>query len=118
MLYGPVGKYSLDQANELKELIVKIRRAISEAQNHPLSPLLGSGFHGAPIGGNSDFFNYASDLKSKLELIRGYDLIRHLRLVRLPPKKNVCEAAKLLSQLVFGNPQAPSIAKKMMKLLA
>jgi hypothetical protein len=113
-IYGHVGKYSLDQAIELKELIVKIRWAISDAENHPVSLLLGPGFH---VGVNPDFPNCASDLKSKLELIRGYDLIRYLRLVRLPPKRKVFDAAKLLSQLAFGNPQATSLAKKIMDLL-
>jgi hypothetical protein len=83
-IYGHVGKYSLDQANKLKELIVRIRRSISALQN--LHPKASSG--------------YASDLNSKLELIQWYGLIRHL--ARLPSKKNVCEAAKLLPKLAGG----------------
>jgi hypothetical protein len=111
MLYGHVGKYSLDEANKLKELIVEIRRSISALKN--LAPKVSSG--------------YASNLNSKLELIRSYDLIRRLRLVRLPSKKNVCEAAKLLPKLAggaqsFSNPylrdEAHSTAKKILDLLA
>jgi hypothetical protein len=106
-LFGHVGKYSLDQASELKELIVEIRRSISDFENGRL-----------PIPKVLALPNYGSDLESKLELIRWYSWIRNLRLVRLPPKKDVCEAAKLLTQLVPLNPQAPSIAKKIKDLLA
>jgi hypothetical protein len=116
MLYGPVGKYSLDQANELKELIVEIRRSISDLINPRLKNPQAK-----------DFSNYASDLKSKLELTRGYDFIRYLRLVRLPPKRNIYNAAELLLRLsggvqAFGNPllreEASFNAKKIIDLLA
>ena len=125
MLYGPVGKYSFDKANELKELIVDIRqstselmrRSISDFTNHPsLDP------HVREV-----FSAYASDLKSKLQLIQGYDLIRCLRLVQLPPKTNIYKAAKLLPHLPGINPllrqdplhdETPSIAKKIIDLLA
>jgi hypothetical protein len=86
MLYGPVGKYSLDKANELKELIVEIRRSISDFENHRLKASL-----------PKYLFNSASDLKTKLELIQWYGLIRYL--ARLPPKKNINKAAALLPQL-------------------
>ena len=132
MLYGPVGKYSLDQANELKELIVEIKRAISNFENHPLLPLSVSGslsLSTPPLSLPSvrvdpAFSKYASDLKSKLELIRWYGLIRLIRLVRLPSKKSICEAAELLPQLSLvelgdqPRQEALSIAKKIMKLLA
>jgi hypothetical protein len=95
MLYGPVGKYSFDKANELKELIVEIRRSTSDLRwptldfaNHPLFDP-----HAREV-----FSGYASDLKSKLQLIQGYDLIRCLRLVQLPPKTNIYKAAELLPQ--------------------
>ena len=115
MLYGPVGKYSLDQANELKELIVKIRRSISDLKQQSANPQA------------KEFSTYASDLKSKLELIRGYDFIRHLHLVQLPPKENIYEAAKLSPRLAggvqaFGHPlrreEASFNAKKILDLLA
>lgn len=133
MLIGHVGKYSLDQANKLKELIVDdIRRAISDFENHPLLPLSVSGslsLSTPPISLRSvrvdqAFSKYAADLKSKLELIRWYGLIRLMRLVRLPSKKNVCEAAKLLPQLSVvelgdqPRQEALSIAKKIKDLLA
>lgn len=127
MLYGPVGKYPFDQANKLKELIVDIRRAISNFENHPLVPLSVSGSLSLStlpsVCVDPAFSQYASDLKSKLELIRSYGLIRLIRLVRLPSKKNVCEAAELLPQLSLvelGDQQrqeALSIAKKILDLL-
>jgi hypothetical protein len=117
-LFGHVGKYSLDQASELKELIVEIRLSISDFENHWLK-----------VSRAKALYNSPSDLKSKLELIPWYwyGLIRHLRLVRLPPKKNIYEAAELLPQFFrgvqpFGNlalrQEAPSIAKKIKDLLA
>jgi len=118
MLYGPVGKYSLDKANELKELIVEIRRSISDLKNPPSTNPQVKAF---------TLSNYASGLKSKLELIRGYGLIRYLHLVPLPPKRNIYKAAELLPQLAggaqaFGNPllreEASLNAKKILDLLA
>jgi len=50
-LYGHVGKYSLDKANELKELIVQIRLSISSFEYHPSQAKALS--------------NYASPLRSK-----------------------------------------------------
>jgi hypothetical protein len=118
MLYGHVGKYSLDRANELKELIVLTRRSISSFENHTM-------FNPQSVA--SDLSNDASGLKSKLELIRWYGLIRCLHLVPLPPKRNIYKAAELLPRLSggvkpFGNPQireeAPFLAKKIKDLLA
>jgi hypothetical protein len=114
---GIVGKYYIDQASKLKELIVEIRLSISDFENHRLK-----------VSRAKALYNSPSDLKSKLELIPWYwyGLIRHLRLVRLPSKKNIYEAAELLPQFFrgvqpFGKPalrqEAPSIAKKIMKLL-
>jgi hypothetical protein len=60
-LYGHVGKYSLDKANELKELIVQIRLSISSFEYHPSQAKALS--------------NYASPLRSKLELIRCYGYV-------------------------------------------
>jgi hypothetical protein len=106
-LYGHAGKYSLDKANELKELIVQIRLSISSFEYHPSQAKVLS--------------DYPSDLRSKLELIRCYGLIRHLHLVPLPPKRNIYKAAELLPRLAagaqaFGNPQlrqeAPFTAEK------
>jgi hypothetical protein len=112
MLIKPVGKfcepaikYSFDKATELKELIVKIKREIEAFKGPPsrtavelwklgLGPAVSSSdwIRSTPI-----FSEYALDLKSGLELIRWYFLIRYL--VPLPPKKNVEEAAELLPQL-------------------
>ena len=102
-------KYSFDQATELKELIVEIRQSMSALKN--LQPKASS--------------NYAFRLKSKLELIRWYWLIRHL--VRLPPKKKIAEAAELLPAFdggaqAFAHPrqreEASFNAKKIIDLLA
>jgi len=129
-LFGLVGKYSLDRAGDLRDLIDKIRREVSDFEK-PLSSIavLGPGFHGNSVRVNSDFSKYASDLKSKLDLIPWYSyvfLIRLLHLVPLPPKKKIRKAAELLPQLPVqeevGDPQlrqeALSIAKKIKDLLA
>jgi hypothetical protein len=66
------------------------------------------------------FSEYALDLKSRVELIRWYPLIRHL--VPQPSKKNVEEAAKLLPQLAQVKREdyqkALVTAEKIKKLLA
>jgi hypothetical protein len=103
-LFGHVFKYAFDKATEFKELIVKINREI-EAFKGPPSTIVVQSWSGAPTVSLSDwqirstaiFSEYALDLKSALELIRWYPLIRHL--VGLPSKKNVEEAAKKLPQL-------------------
>jgi hypothetical protein len=115
---GIVCKYYIDQASKLKELIVEIRLSISDFENHRLKVSQAKALSNSP-----------SDLKSKLELIPWYwyGLIRHLHLVRLPPKKKIYKAAKLLPRLAggvhpFGDPQlrqaARSIAKEIKDLLA
>jgi hypothetical protein len=83
-LVGHVGKYSYDQANELKELILKIRQEISAFEGPPSktqSTGWGNsqqGFSSVTIRINEDLSKYASELESKVELIRCYWLIRPL----------------------------------------
>jgi len=125
-VYGPVAKYSFDKANELKEVIVKIRREIDALEAPPREITIQSST-GVPGVSLSDwqvriirFPEYVLDLKSGLELIRWYPLIRHL--VPLPSKKNIEEAAKLLPQLFEVKREdyqkALTTAKKIKKLLA
>ena len=72
MLYGHVGKYSLDQANELKQLIGKIKQSISDFENQEFLPLsvLGSLSLSSPplslpsVRVDPAFSKYAADLKS------------------------------------------------------
>jgi|SRR5271165_98614 len=120
-LYGHVFKYSLDQANELRELIVKIRREISNFENQEFVPLSLPSVRVTPA-----FSSYASDLKSKLELIPWYwyFLIRFVLFVQLPSKEKIRKASELLPHLAvqeLGNPQirqdALSIAKNIKDLL-
>jgi hypothetical protein len=79
-------------ADQCKELIVQIRLSISSFEYHPSQAKALS--------------NYASPLRSKLELIRCYGLIRHLHLVPLPPKRNIYKAAELLPRLAGGLKQS------------
>jgi hypothetical protein len=104
-LFGHVGKYSLDKASELKELNVKIRREIAAfkdpnaGQLHTVGWKNSTGESSITTRINVDFPTFATDLESKIELIRWYALIRFLHLAQLPPKKKVEAAAKLLRQL-------------------
>src|SRR5260370_12574122 len=82
-IYGPVGKYAFEKANDLKELIVKTRGLVSDIKNPPANP-------------EKTFAQMASDLRTKLELTRFYDLIRYLLLVPLPPHTNVLKAVEFL----------------------
>ena len=98
-LFGHLGKYTFDKGSELKELIVKIKRAISDFKGPPKRTVTHS-FPGASLESvrvTPIFSEYAFDLESKPELIRWYWLIRLL--LRLPAKKNIDEAAKLLPRL-------------------
>ena len=110
-IYGHVFKYSFDQATKLKELIIEIRRFVSA-----YSP----GWWTKSEG--QDPRTYSSSLKTKLELIRCYALIR--RLVPLPPKQNVYQVADKLpnfldTQYQLNNLQkAENLAKEILALLA
>jgi hypothetical protein len=101
-LFGHLGKYTLDKGSELKELIVNIKREISDFKGPPkrtatYSFPLGPGVSLESVRVTPIFSEYASDLESKPELIRWYWLIRLL--LRLPAKKDIDEAAKLLPRL-------------------
>jgi len=118
-LMGHVGKYSYDKANELKELIVKVGQKITDIEgprSRAQTWMSSTGASSATIWVNEDLSKYASELESKLELIRCYWLMRYL--AQLPPKKNVEAAAKLMREL----PQKPrehlAAAEKIRELLA
>jgi hypothetical protein len=101
-LMGHVGKYSYDKANELKELIVKIGQKIADLEGPPSrTQTTGwmdlTGASSVTIRVNEDLSKYASELESKLELIRCFWLMQYL--AQLPPKKNVEAVAKLLREL-------------------
>jgi hypothetical protein len=96
-LYGPLFKYSVGQANDLRNLIVEIRQFISAGS--------AAGKIQPSKWGGQAATSYSSSLKTKLELIRGYDCIRHLRLAPLPPKQNVYRAAEKLPNFLYAASQ-------------
>jgi hypothetical protein len=123
-LFGHFGKYTFDKGSELKELIVKIKREISDFKGPPKRTVtysfpLGPGVS-EPVRVTPIFSEYASDLESKPELIRWYWLIRLL--LRLPAKKNIGEVAKLLPRLCQveekHRQESLSTAEKIRKLLS
>jgi hypothetical protein len=126
-LFGHLGKYTFDKGSELKELIVKIKREISDFKGPPKKLVTYSSRLGPDasldlelVRSTPIFSEYASDLESKPELIRWYWLIRLV--LRLPAKKNIDEAAKLLPRLCQveekHRQESLSTAEKIRKLLS
>jgi hypothetical protein len=76
---------SYDQAIKLKEVITEILQSIAEWENGELGVTKILAFNA-----------YRSNLESKLQLIRGYVLIRFL--ARIPRKKNICAVCTILPE--------------------
>jgi len=100
------------QAIKLREVITEILQSIAEWENGQLG-----------VTKILAFKAYRSNLESKLQLIRGYVLIRFL--IRIPRKKNIYAVCAILPQFyecVWSCPpgfrkQAESIAREIKHLL-
>ena len=103
---------SYDQAIKLREIIAEILQSIAEWENGELG-----------VTKILAFKAHRSNLESKLQLIRGYALIRFL--TRIPPKKNIYAVCAILPEFyecVWSRPpgfrqQAESLAREIKHLL-
>jgi hypothetical protein len=103
---------SYDQAIKLREVVTEILQSIAEWENGKLG-----------VTKILAFKAYRSHLESKLQLIRGYVLIRFL--TRIPPKKNIYAVCAILPEFyecVWSCPpgfrqQAESLAREIKHLL-
>ena len=103
---------SYHQAIKLREIIAEILQSIAEWEKGELG-----------VTKILAFKAYRSNLESKLQLIRGYVLIRFL--TRIPPKKNIYAVCAILPEFyecVWSCPpgfrqQAESFAREIKRLL-